>query len=300
MNISRRNFLKYCGISAIALGLSQTDIFKLHESLANPNAPTILWLQGSSCTGCTISFLNRISISDPETVADILVQSVNLAYHPNLSAVAGDSVVNIINNVYSTGKYVLAVEGGVPTAFEGNACRPWSSNGNEITFQSAINQLASKASSILCIGNCAAWGGIPASRPNLTGVKGVKDATGKSTINIPGCAPHPDWIVWAITQILLGKNIPLDSYGRPTALFSESIHSKCPRKGAEEANTFSVSGHCLKNLGCRGPQTEANCPILKWNGGKNWCIGADAPCIGCTEPTFPGKNAFYKHEGLEI
>jgi hydrogenase small subunit len=297
MHISRRDFLKYCSLSALVLGLGPTDILKLNEALANPNAPTVLWLQGSGCTGCTISFLNRVSTTDPKTAADILVESINLVYHPNLAAVAGDSVVKIINNVYTAGNYVLAVEGGVPTAYGGNACRPWSLNGTETTFLSAVTQLASRASLILSIGNCAAWGGIPASGPNITGVKGVENATGKATINIPGCAPHPDWIVWAISQILLGKSILLDTYGRPAALFSESIHSMCPRKGTGEADTFGISGHCLKELGCRGPQTEANCPILKWNGGVNWCIGANAPCIGCTEPSFPGNSALYKHEG---
>ncbi len=44
MKISRRDFLKFCGISAAALGLSANDIFRLKEALANPNGPTVLWL----------------------------------------------------------------------------------------------------------------------------------------------------------------------------------------------------------------------------------------------------------------
>ena len=34
--ISRRDFLRYCGISAAALGLSSLDLLNLKEALANP------------------------------------------------------------------------------------------------------------------------------------------------------------------------------------------------------------------------------------------------------------------------
>jgi hydrogenase small subunit len=47
MKVSRRDFLKFCGISAAALGLSATDLSRLREALANPNAPHVIWLQGS-------------------------------------------------------------------------------------------------------------------------------------------------------------------------------------------------------------------------------------------------------------
>jgi Ni,Fe-hydrogenase I small subunit len=45
----------------VMLGLSALDLLRLEELLANPDAPTILWLQGSGCTGCSVSFLNYIS-----------------------------------------------------------------------------------------------------------------------------------------------------------------------------------------------------------------------------------------------
>jgi hydrogenase small subunit len=89
MAITRRDFLKYCGVSAVALGLSSTDLLQMEELLANPNGPSVIWLQGSSCTGCSISFLNRISTSAPTTAASVLLDSINLVYHPNLMALAG-------------------------------------------------------------------------------------------------------------------------------------------------------------------------------------------------------------------
>ena len=95
-------------------------------------------------------------------------------------ASAGQEAVAEAEAVYQKGGYVLAVEGGVPTAFNGSACWAWTYNGVEVTFLDAVKALAGKAAAILCIGTCAAWGGIPAAPPNPAGIKGVKAVTGKT------------------------------------------------------------------------------------------------------------------------
>ncbi len=293
MNISRRDFLKYCGISAAAVGLSTSELGLLEKALASPTGPSVIWLQGSGCTGCSESFLNRIATDGPQTAANVLVEAINLVYHPNLMALAGQDAVAQAEAAYNKGGYLLAVEGGIPTAFGGRACYAWTYNEQEVTFESAVQTLAAKAAGILCIGTCAAWGGIPAAPPNPTGVMGVKALTGKDTINIPGCPTHPDWIVWAVVQLLLGNSIALDSFGRPTQFFGSTVHDLCPRNGSTKATTIGVDNNCLMDLGCRGPVTMANCPQQKWNNQVNWCVDANAPCIGCTEPGFPGTDPFY-------
>jgi hydrogenase small subunit len=285
MAITRRDFLKYCGLSAAAIGLSSTDLLQLEELLANPTGPTVIWLQGSGCTGCSMSFLNRISSAAPATAADVLINSINLAYHPNLMAVAGQAAAAAAAAAYSQGGYVLAVEGGVPTAFGGRACWAWTYNGVDVTFQQAVTDLASRAAAILSVGTCAAFGGIPATGSNPTQVKSVSAVTGKKTINIAGCPPHPDWIVYPIAQLLLNKTIPVDQSGRPTALYGETVHSHCPRNHDPKK--------CLAPKGCRGPGTYANCPTNLWNNRVNWCVNANAPCYSCTEPAFPGTASLY-------
>jgi hydrogenase small subunit len=294
MGISRRDFLKYCGVSAAVLGLSSTDLLRLKELLANPSAPTVLWLQGAGCTGCSISFLNRISSTSPTTAADVLVNSINLTYHPNLMALAGQPAVEVVKQAYDAGGYILAVEGGVPTAFGGHACLAWTYNGEDVTFQQAVLDLSSRAAKIISIGNCSAWGGIPAAQPNPTKIKGIQALTGLTTVNIAGCPPHPDWIVWAVAQLLLGNNISLDLSGRPTTIFNKTVHDQCPRKELDKTNTFGVVA-CLRNLGCRGPGTKAPCPNQLWNNQSSWCVDGNAPCLGCTEPDFPGTQPFYQH-----
>jgi hydrogenase small subunit len=284
--ISRRDFLRYCGISAAALGLSSLDILKLKEALANPGAPSVIWLQGSSCSGCSVSFLNLISSTAPQTAAEVLTNSINLIYHPTLMPAAGQSAAAVAEEAAVRGGYVLVVEGGIPTAFNGGACIAWEHNGVEVTFADAVERLAENAAALIAIGACSAFGGIPAVSKE-TGVQSLSAFTGKKAINIAGCPPHPDWIVWTVVQLLLNRPIPLDSYGRPVDLFGKTIHDQCPRQNAGKAKKYAEQGKCLVNLGCKGPVTQGNCPTLKWNNGVNWCVNANAHCIGCTNPDFP-------------
>jgi len=285
MDLSRRDFLKYCGISAAVLGLSSTDLMRLEEALANTGGPKVLWLQGASCTGCSMSFLNRISTTAPTTAADVLINSINLVYHPNIMTMSGQEAAAVAEDAYNAGGYILAVEGGVPTAFGGRTCWAWTYNGQEVTFQQAVTDLSARAARILSIGTCASFGGIPAAGPNPTQIRSVSAATGKSTINIAGCPPHPDWIIYPIVQLILGRSISLDASRRPTAIYGQTVHSACPRR-----NTPNT---CLSPKGCRGPGTYCNCPTAMWNNKTNWCVNANAPCYACTEPTFPGTASMY-------
>ena len=120
-------------------------------------------------------------------------------------------------------------------------------------------------------------------------------------INIPGCAPHPDWFVGTVAKVLL-LGLPqaneLDEHNRPKEFYGNLIHENCPRRAyfdeGKFARNFGEPG-CLNELGCKGPVTSADCPTRLWNHGVNWCIGSGSPCIGCVEPGFPDLMApFYK------
>jgi hydrogenase small subunit len=81
--------------------------------------------------------------------------------------------------------------------------------------------------------------------------------------------------------------------------FGRKVHDLCPLKGTEEAHTLGQYG-CLKELGCRGPETMGDCPTRRWNTGakntfgSNWCISSRGPCTGCTEPKFSELRPFFK------
>lgn len=318
MMISRRTFLRYCGLSATALGLDAAKLGLVQQVLANPAAPSVIWLIGSSCVGCSISLLNRISdkAGEPSTADELLTGSINLVFHQIFMAAAGESAVAVLKQAANRGNYILVVEGAVPTAFGGGAGLAYTDSGVEVTFQQVVTELAMRAQSILCVGTCAAFGGIPASGSNPTKAMGVRQLTGLATINISGCPANPDWTVWAIVQLLLGQPPVLDADGRPVALYSTGfngqaeppmIHCKCPRNPCMTttpiAANFGENLHCLVKLGCRGPHTKSRCRDA-WNGigghtvaqphPAHWCVGVNAPCHGCVERTFPGPQSFYE------
>ena len=297
MKVTRREFMNYCTGSAAALGLAST-LGPLQKALAASSGPPIIWLKGASCTGCTVSLANRISSSAPVDVADLLIHTIDLVYHPTLMGAAGDLAVQTMLNA-ATGKFILAVEGGIPTIYNGKTCTIYTQNGVDITALAAVQVLAPKAAAVLSIGTCASFGGMAAANPNPTLVKSLSAATGVPTINIPGCPPHPDWIVWTIAQLLSGVTPTLDSSRRPTMLYGNTVHSQCSRRNKSWATSLSSTGLCNGNLGCKGRQTHADCPTRMWNNGVNWCVGtissngngANSLCNGCTENGFPDKFA---------
>ena len=310
MSLTRRSFFRYCTLSAAVLGLDALKLRLLDEALANPAAPSVIWLNGSSCTGCSVSFLNRISDvpGQPTDVVDVVGNAINLVFHPTIMSAAGETAISALKQAYNKGGYVLVLEGAVPTAFDGHACVVWKYAGQDVTYQQAVQELTARALVTICVGTCASFGGIPASGSNPTGAMGVHQFTGRPTINISGCPANPDWVVWAVVQLLLGNPIPLDADGRPVALYSTNydgspdvpvIHNKCPRNpnftGTPLALNFGEDGHCLQNLGCRGPFTKARCKAA-WNGiggvyppgahPGHWCVGV--------EKTFPGSDPFHE------
>jgi hydrogenase small subunit len=296
MRVSRRDFLKYCVGSAAALGLETSIIGSLEKALATGGGPPIVWLSAANCTGCTVSLANLVGSSAPTNVADLLINTINLAYHTTLMGAAGTKAVSILRNATKTNKgFVLAVEGGIPRAFNGHACMLWNENGNEMTALAAVKELAPRAKAVLCIGTCASFGGIPAGKPNPTDIVGVQTASGVPTINIPGCPTHPDWVVGTIARLLAGSIPSLDSQRRPTTYFGGSvIHEKCPRRETDWATEFGMDGNCLRGLGCKGVSTRADCSSRLWNNRTNWCVGANSICLGCTERGFPDTfSPFY-------
>jgi hydrogenase small subunit len=287
MEITRRELLKWASVSAVGLSLGLDNLARLEAALAAPGAPTVIWLQGSSCSGCSISLLNAASTP----IEDVLTKSVNLAYHPDLSAAYGEAAITSMFAAAAAapGGYILCVEGAVPVAAGGRYCVVGERAGKPLTLLAAIQALAPKALRVVSVGTCASFGGVV--KPSkTTQVRTVSAAlagrTSAPVINLPGCPAHPDTILGTLVKLITGAALPLDSQGRPTAFFSSSVHKKCPRREADEVSSIGRYG-CYEEVGCHGPDTIMSCPSVKWNNGRNWCIGANQACIGCASPSFP-------------
>ncbi|MEZ0574474.1 NiFeSe hydrogenase small subunit [Halodesulfovibrio aestuarii] len=316
MSLNRRDFVKLCTGTVAGLGVSQMFNPAVCEAISgslNGERPPVLWLQGAGCTGCSVSLLNSVN----PHIKDVLLKVISLEFHPTVMAWEGEPAMEHMFKIADKydGKFFLVVEGSIPTEAEGKYCVVGEADHQEITMVEAMKELGPKAAAVLAIGTCSAYGGIPAAAGSQTGAKGVRDffeseEIATPVVNIPGCPPHPDWIVGTVTVALdaikkhgladgLGEVVEiLDDDGRPTPFYGENIHDNCPYLEDFDndllATKFTDVRGCRMELGCKGPDTMSDCYKRKWNNGMNWCV-QNAVCIGCVEPDFPdGKSPFYE------
>ena len=297
MRMTRRDFIRLCSGSAVGLGLSGMfipDVVKALEKAANGNPP-VVWLQGQGCSGCSVSLLNTVHPS----ISEVLLKIISMRYHPTVMAAAGDLAISALDDTIEKheGEFILIVEGAIPTAHGGIYATLGESNGKELTLLDWTKKLGSSAKAVVAVGTCASFGGIPSGAPNPTGAKPVHRILDKPVINVPGCPPHPDWMIGTLAHVLLYGIPELDQFGRPVLFYGKNIHENCQNFSYYNEGKFAQKlgdDGCLMELGCKGPLAHADCYERHWNNGVNWCIGAKAPCIACCEPDFPDEIApFY-------
>jgi hydrogenase small subunit len=309
MSLSRRDLLKASAAIASAIGLGAAGFYQARKAFALDSAQgglPVIWLQGQSCTGCSVSLLNSIKYG---TIDSLLVNLLNVEYHPNVMAAAGDLASGAAEAARDRGGYALVVEGAVPTGEDGEYCTVWPGK----TALDAVTELAANAICILAVGTCASFGGLSGGRPNPTGATGIMNlglgtAVNNKIINLPGCPAHPDWVVGTVAYVLTNGRLPaLDSNKRPIdaaiPFYKTTVHdNSCPNRSwydtkyntskvrEREEHNKTVPANCLschKNsdkdvpdprklamagclypLGCRGRTTYSDCGTRKWNAGS--------------------------------
>lgn len=290
--VSRREFLEFCAKLMVAapFGLALTDKARASEvarEVAVARRLPVIWLHFQDCTGCTETLLRT---SKPD-LGELLLHLISLDYHETLMAAAGKAAEKALHTSMeeNAGKYVLVVEGSIPTKDKGVYMK--------IAGQPAVEMLqevAAHAAAVIGIGSCATWGGIPSADPDPTGAVGVdaivKD---KPIVNIPGCPPQAYTLLGVVLQYARYGTLPeLDAEKRPKFAYDRDIHEHCPRRAHFDAGRFAREfgdeghrqGWCLYQLGCKGPDTHAGCSTRHFNEVVDaWPIGIGAPCIGCTE-----------------
>jgi NiFe hydrogenase small subunit HydA len=263
----------------------------------------VLWLQGGACSGNTMSFLNAEEPTVVELVADF---GINILWHPSMGIEIGHQVSELLENCIS-GKTQLDI-----LVFEGTLIKGPKGTGTmnhfaERPMKDWVKELAEVAGYVVAIGDCAAWGGIPATPPNPTESTGLqflkkekggflggnyKSKGGLPVINIPGCPAHPDWITQILVAISTGRiaDVLVDGFQRPTTFFTEFTQSGCTNArafGEKVDGNFGERGGCLFfEVGCRGPMTHSSCNRILWNRQASK-TRVNHPCLGCTEPGFP-------------
>jgi len=302
LGMNRRDFMKFCTGVAATMGLSGGAAVKMAHAVANPQRPPVIWLSGQQCTGCTETLLR----SHHPTLETLILDMISLDYNETLSTPAGNLAEEArhASMKENWGKYLLIVDGSIPTRDGGVYCKIAGR-----TIAEHVAEAAEGAVAVISMGSCAAWGGIPSSDPNPTEARSVQELiqgktsiqpanlaaiSGKPIINIPGCPPNPHNVLSVALHFVTFGTLPeLDEQNRPKFAYGRLIHENCERRPHFDAGRFAIEfgdeghrqGWCLYKLGCKGPMTHANCPAIEFGdvGGGAWPIGVGAPCFGCTE-----------------
>lgn len=285
--VNRRDFIRICTLAAAAVGLPGASALRFAEAAAAGRKPSVIWLSFQECTGCTESLLRTSHPALDELILDL----VSLDYHEALLAPSGYLAEKAREQAMreNDGKYILVVEGAIPTKDDGIYCKIGGRTALDL-----VKEAAAHAGAIVAIGSCASFGGIPAAEPNPTGAKGAPQVLeGKTVVTLPGCPANPYIFLGTALQYATYGTLPaLDELGRPQFAYGRTIHEHCPRRAHFDAGRFAVQfgdeghrqGWCLYQLGCKGPQTHASCSVLHFGDVVNaWPIGIGHPCVGCTE-----------------
>lgn len=286
--MTRRNFLRFCTGVAASLGLSPAMGVQIANAASAARRPSVIWLSGQACTGCTESLLR----THHPTLETLILDQISLEYNEALLAGSGHQAeawkAQAIKENW--GKYVLVTDGAIPMKENGAYCKIGGK-----TILEHVQEAAKGAAAVIAMGSCAAWGGVPAAGINPTGAlpvhKVIKD---KPVVNIPGCPPNAyNFLATVLHFITFAKLPDLDEKNRPKFAYGRLIHENCERRAHFDAGRFAMEfgdtghrlGYCLYKIGCKGPETYANCPAVGFGdvGVGSWPVGTGHPCVGCTE-----------------
>ncbi len=294
---TRRDFMKFCGIMAAMMGLQKSGIAQIAEALETKPRVHVIWEHFQECTCCSESFVRA---SHP-LVGKILLDLISLDYDDLLMAASGYTAEQNKQAAMEEnyGKYILCVEGTVPTGSYGYCTLGGKSALDE------FNHAAEGAAAIIAWGNCASSGCVQAAYPNPTDAKPVhKLIHGKPVVNVQGCPPIADVMAGVFVYYTTFGRLPeLDNMGRPKMFYRDRIHDTCYRRAFYDAGLFVQSfddenakkGYCLYYMGCKGPNTFNSCGVLRWNDCISYPIQSGHPCIGCAEPGYFDQEPFYQH-----
>ena len=295
--VNRRDFMKWVSATTATLMLPPMFAPLVAEATELMNRVPVIWIELQDCAGNTEALLR----SSAPTVDDLFFDVLSLEFHHALMACAGNDAEHQLDDAveHFKGKYLLFVEGSIPTAMNGNYGTIGPSGE---TFQEHLARLSKDAAAVVAVGTCATFGGVPAASPNPTGAVGVMDLVkGKPIVNIPACPANPANMVGVVLHYVLTGQVPeLDSLLRPKFAFGYRIHDNCERRAHFDAGEFveewgdegAKNNWCLYKVGCKGPMTFNNCSIIRYNDGANWPVGVGRGCIGCSEPDFWDKYAY--------
>lgn len=288
--VSRRDFMKWTAFLTSALMLPHIFRPRVARAAEILSRTPFIWLDMSDCMGNTEAFIRNAH----PTPAEIILNYVSVNYMESIMVPAGYQAEARRTETIKKykGKYILVVEGAIPTGLDGKFLTIGAKGDTGIDI---VKETAKNAGIIIAVGNCAAYGGIPAAKPNPTSAVGLSSVTDRQVINIPACPVNPVNLVGTLVEyILVGKPPQLDTLGRPLWAYSGRLHDNCYRRGHFEAGEYvrhwgdegAKKQFCLYMMGCKGPFTWNNCSVSQYNQDTSFPMRAGHGCIGCSQPAF--------------
>ena len=295
--VSRRRFMQFCGTMAATLALPEAYTQTIAAALGQKRKPTLVWLEFQDCAGNTESMIR----STHPTVEDIVLETLSWEYHETIMAGYGKHAEAALKRVVDEekGKYLVVVEGSIPTAEDGIYCTIGGRTAIDIA-----REVCSGAAATIAVGACAWDGGLPKAGPNPTGAVGLHEAVpGIKIVNLPGC-PHNSVNTAAVLvhYLTFGELPALDPENRPLFAYGQLIHDQCERRAHYDSGRYVQAwgdeghrkGWCLFKMGCKGPEANYNCPTVRWNGATSWPVKSGHGCIACASSRFwDTKSPFY-------
>lgn len=287
--VSRRAFLRFCAASTAALALPSTYVPRVARALQSAPRVPIVWVRGLSCGGDSGALLR----ADQPSVAEVILDLVSVSYAEPLMAAAGDVAESAKTGLSRSAPngYFAVVEGAVPSDDQASAC---TIAGRAL--RDVVADVARAARLTIAVGTCATDGGLAAASGGTTGASGIRNLVPSGRlVSLPGCPVNPANLTAVIVHSLTFEAPPAtDPEGRPLFAYGALVHNLCERRAHFEFGEFvqawgdeaAQKGWCLYKMGCKGPETFANCPTARFGGGASWPVQAGQVCIGCTMPGF--------------
>jgi len=255
----------------------------------------VIWLETNDSGDNNIAFMNTTY----PYLGEVFQEMIDLLYSNTFMAAQGPEALYILEEAVSKkrGKFILVVEGAIPTKDNGLYNIVIQTPNRSITALEAVRWLGQAAKHVVAIGTCASFGGPTAARPNITGSVGVRDVLDRQVINVSGCPVNPDWFVGTLAHLLMYGEPELDKLGRPLLFYEFTVHRHCQRRSYFDNQEFAEELgdiECMFSQGCMGPRTSSDCPYRLWINHVSWPVKANTPCIGCTNEDFPdGSTPFF-------
>jgi hydrogenase small subunit len=160
LDMPRREFLQFCATVAATLGLPAGAEAAVAKAVEAAKRPSVIWLHFQECTGCSESLLR----AEHPTLEKLILDVISLDYHETLMAAAGHQAEAARKAAMKAnkGKYVLVVEGAIPTKANGIYCKIGGHTAIDL-----LKECAADAAAVIAIGSCASWGGMPSTFPRF-------------------------------------------------------------------------------------------------------------------------------------